>query len=157
MTFPPDINQKPLLFACVEAGKLSADDLNALIAHAHRRIDQLNTELAEQRVREQIHIEAALRQQKEEHQRALEKAVGTALQHAKEESRLEQEGKVSGMRLVFAGVPMSVSRAPECSFYTWTVKCDSSYLRALSVLYSIYNTCLLHCPGFLGSIANMLF
>lgn len=84
-----------LLFACFAAGKLSADDLNALIAHAHRRIDQLNTELAEQRVREQIHIEAALLQQKEEHQRALEKAVGTALQHAKEESRLEQEGKVS--------------------------------------------------------------
>lgn len=81
-------------------GKLSADDLNALIAHAHRRIDQLNTELAEQRVREQIHIEAALRQQKEEHQRALEKAVGTALQHAKEESRLEQEGKLAEVREV---------------------------------------------------------
>uniref|UniRef100_A0A8C1XBP8 MICOS complex subunit MIC60 n=1 Tax=Cyprinus carpio TaxID=7962 RepID=A0A8C1XBP8_CYPCA len=40
------------------SGKLSADDLNSLIAHAHRRIDQLNRELAEQRVREQIHIEA---------------------------------------------------------------------------------------------------
>ncbi|XP_075904145.1 MICOS complex subunit MIC60 isoform X1 [Nelusetta ayraudi] len=81
-------------------GKLSVDDLNALIAHAHRRIDQLNTELAEQRVREQIHIEAALQQQKDEHQRALEKAVGTTLQHAKEESRLEQEGKLVEVREV---------------------------------------------------------
>lgn len=96
----PDIN-KMLLCLCASAGKLSADDLNALIAHAHRRIDQLNTELAEQRVREQIHIEAALEQQKEEHKKALEKAVGTALQHAKEESRLEQEGKVSWMETAF--------------------------------------------------------
>lgn len=70
------------------------DDLNALIAHAHRRIDQLNRELAEQRIREQIHTDAALEQQKLEHQQALEKAVNTALQHVKEDTRLEQERKV---------------------------------------------------------------
>lgn len=81
-------------------GKLSADDLNALIAHAHRRIDQLNRELAEQRVREQIHIDAALEQQKLEDQRALEKTVSTALQHVKEEARLEQERKLSELREV---------------------------------------------------------
>ncbi|XP_047209831.1 MICOS complex subunit MIC60 isoform X2 [Girardinichthys multiradiatus] len=78
--------------------KLSTDDLNALIAHAHRRIDQLNRELAEQRVREQIHIDGALEQQKLEDQKALEKAVGTALQHVKEESRLEQERKLAELR-----------------------------------------------------------
>ncbi|KAM9356986.1 MICOS complex subunit MIC60 [Symphorus nematophorus] len=81
-------------------GKLSADDLNALIAHAHRRIDQLNRELAEQRVREQIHIDAALEQQKLEDQKALEKAVSTTLQHVKEETRLEQERKLSELREV---------------------------------------------------------
>lgn len=81
-------------------GKLSADDLNALIAHAHRRIDQLNRELAEQRVREQIHIDAALEQQKLEDQKTLEKAVGTALQHVKEEARLEQERKLAELREV---------------------------------------------------------
>ncbi|TKS71962.1 MICOS complex subunit [Collichthys lucidus] len=81
-------------------GKLSADDLNALIAHAHRRIDQLNRELAEQRVREQIHIDTALEQQKLEDQRAQEKAVTTALQHIKEEARLEQERKLSELREV---------------------------------------------------------
>ncbi|XP_070768878.1 MICOS complex subunit MIC60 isoform X1 [Enoplosus armatus] len=81
-------------------GKLSADDLNALIAHAHRRIDQLNRELAEQRVREQIHIDAALEQQKLEDQKAQEKAVCTALQHIKEEARLEQERKLSELREV---------------------------------------------------------
>lgn len=79
-------------------GKLSADDLNALIAHAHRRIDQLNRELAEQRVREQIHINASLEQQKLEDQRAQEKAVNTAVQHVKEDARLEQERKLSELR-----------------------------------------------------------
>nr|XP_040030843.1 MICOS complex subunit MIC60 [Gasterosteus aculeatus aculeatus] len=81
-------------------GKLSADDLNALIAHAHRRIDQLNRELAEQRVREQIHIDASLEQQKLEDQKALEKAVLTAVQHIKEDTRLEQERKLSELREV---------------------------------------------------------
>lgn len=79
-----------------KAGKLSADDLNSLIAHAHRRIDQLNRELAEQRVREQIRIETALEQQKHEHQKSLEQAVVTALEHHHEDMRLEQEKKVSG-------------------------------------------------------------
>ncbi|XP_020506668.1 MICOS complex subunit MIC60 isoform X2 [Labrus bergylta] len=81
-------------------GKLSPDDLNALIAHAHRRIDQLNRELAEQRVREQIHIDSALEQQKLEDQRALEKAVSTSLQHVREEARLDQERKLSELREV---------------------------------------------------------
>ncbi|XP_061107076.1 MICOS complex subunit MIC60 isoform X3 [Conger conger] len=79
-------------------GKLSADDLNSLIAHAHRRIDQLNRELAEQRVREQIHIESALEQQKLENKKALEVAVATALEHNREEMRLEQQRKVEEVR-----------------------------------------------------------
>lgn len=81
-------------------GKLSTDDLNSLIAHAHRRIDQLNRELAEQRVREQIHMEAALEQQKLEHHKAVETAVESALQHMKEEARLEQERKLAELREV---------------------------------------------------------
>ncbi|XP_008325938.1 MICOS complex subunit MIC60 isoform X2 [Cynoglossus semilaevis] len=79
-------------------GKLSADDLNSLIAHAHRRIDQLNRELAEQRVREQIHVDAALEQQKLEDQKSLEKTVNTALLHIREEARLEQEHKLAELR-----------------------------------------------------------
>lgn len=39
-------------------------------------------------------MEAALEQQRAEDQRALDKAVGTAKQHVKEEARLEQERKV---------------------------------------------------------------
>ncbi|KAM9471067.1 MICOS complex subunit MIC60 isoform 1-T1 [Clarias gariepinus] len=79
-------------------GKLSPDDLNSLIAHAHRRIDQLNRELAEQRVREQIRIEAALDQQKHEHLKSVDQAVAIALEHHREEKRLEQEKKVHEVR-----------------------------------------------------------
>lgn len=76
------------------AGQLSTDDLNSLIAHAHRRIDQLNRELAEQRVREQQHIETALEKQKLEDKKAFEAAVAKALERHKNEIEQEQEKKV---------------------------------------------------------------
>ncbi|NXM10667.1 MIC60 protein, partial [Ploceus nigricollis] len=82
------------------AGQLSTDDLNSLIAHAHRRIDQLNRELAEQRVREQQHIESALEKQKLEDKKAFEAAVAKALERHKNEIELEQERKVEEVREV---------------------------------------------------------
>ncbi|NXR53647.1 MIC60 protein, partial [Hippolais icterina] len=82
------------------AGQLSTDDLNSLIAHAHRRIDQLNKELAEQRVREQQHIESALEKQKLEDKRAFEAAVAKALERHKNEIEREQEKKVEEVREV---------------------------------------------------------
>ncbi|KAM4780130.1 MICOS complex subunit MIC60 isoform 3-T3 [Cyanocitta cristata] len=82
------------------AGQLSTDDLNSLIAHAHRRIDQLNRELAEQRVREQQHIESALEKQKLEDKKAFEAAVAKALERHKSETELEQDKKVEEVREV---------------------------------------------------------
>ncbi|XP_030803044.1 MICOS complex subunit MIC60 isoform X2 [Camarhynchus parvulus] len=81
-------------------GQLSTDDLNSLIAHAHRRIDQLNRQLAEQRVRERQHIEAALEKQKLEDKKAFEAAVAKALERHKNEIELEQERKVEEVREV---------------------------------------------------------
>ncbi|XP_008167927.2 MICOS complex subunit MIC60 isoform X2 [Chrysemys picta bellii] len=81
-------------------GQLSTDDLNSLIAHAHRRIDQLNSELADQRVREQQHIEAALEKQKLEDKRALETAVAKALEHHKSEIQIGQDKKIEEVREV---------------------------------------------------------
>ncbi|XP_048827809.1 MICOS complex subunit MIC60 isoform X2 [Brienomyrus brachyistius] len=83
-----------------DVGKLSPDDLNSLIAHAHRRIDQLNRELAEQRVREQLRMEAALKQQRQEDKKALDKAVATALERHHEELHLEKNRKVEEVREV---------------------------------------------------------
>ncbi|KAM3939090.1 MICOS complex subunit MIC60 isoform 2-T2 [Leptodactylus fuscus] len=82
------------------AGKLSTEDLNSLIAHAHRRIDQLHKQLAEYRVREQQHIEAALEKQKLEDSKALETAVSKALEHYRAEIKLEQDKKVEEVREV---------------------------------------------------------
>ncbi|NXK57942.1 MIC60 protein, partial [Sylvietta virens] len=84
-------------------GQLSTDDLNSLIAHAHRRIDQLNKELAEQRVREQQHIESALEKQKLEDKKVFEAAVAKALDRYKDEIELEQEKKVEEVREVMEG------------------------------------------------------
>ncbi|KAF1478497.1 MICOS complex subunit Mic60, partial [Pygoscelis antarcticus] len=88
------------LIAGLLPGQLSTDDLNSLIAHAHRRIDQLNKALAEQRVREQQHIESALEKQKLEDKKAFEAAVAKALEHHKSEIEIEQEKKVEEVREV---------------------------------------------------------
>ncbi|XP_058039387.1 MICOS complex subunit MIC60 isoform X4 [Ahaetulla prasina] len=73
---------------------LTTDDLNSLIAHAHRRIDQLNKELVDMKVREQQHIKTALEKQKLEEKKAFEAAVAKALEHHKNEIQIEQEKKV---------------------------------------------------------------
>ncbi|XP_061446854.1 MICOS complex subunit MIC60 isoform X2 [Rhineura floridana] len=75
-------------------GQLTTDDLNSLIAHGHRRIDQLTRELVELRVREQQHIETALAKQKLEDKKAFELAVAKALERHKSEIQLQQEKKV---------------------------------------------------------------
>ena len=46
--------------------RLSEDELNSLIAHAHRRIEQLQMQLAEQQVLEEQRTGQALQRQKEE-------------------------------------------------------------------------------------------
>ncbi|KAM5228080.1 MICOS complex subunit MIC60 isoform 21-T21 [Ctenodactylus gundi] len=78
--------------------KLSTDDLNSLIAHAHRRIDQLNRELAEQRATEKQHIALALEKQKLEEKRAFDSAVAKALEHHRSEVQAEQDRKVEEVR-----------------------------------------------------------
>ncbi|XP_012973200.1 MICOS complex subunit MIC60 isoform X14 [Mesocricetus auratus] len=80
------------------ADKLSADDLNSLIAHAHRRIDQLNRELAQQKATEKQHIELALERQKLEEKRAFDSAVAKALERHRGEIQAEQDRKVEEVR-----------------------------------------------------------
>lgn len=49
-------------------GRLTADELNSLIAHAHRRIEQLERRLEKQRTSERTHVEGVLGQQRQEHE-----------------------------------------------------------------------------------------
>ncbi|XP_027285315.1 MICOS complex subunit MIC60 isoform X9 [Cricetulus griseus] len=78
--------------------KLSTDDLNSLIAHAHRRIDQLNRELAQQKATEKRHIQVALERQKLEEKRAFDSAVAKALERHRSEIQAEQDRKVEEVR-----------------------------------------------------------
>ncbi|XP_054433646.1 MICOS complex subunit MIC60 isoform X5 [Pteronotus mesoamericanus] len=80
------------------ADKLSTDDLNSLVAHAHRRIDQLNRELAEQKAKEKQHIALAVEKQKLEEKRAFDSAVAKALEHHRSEIQAEQDKKVEEVR-----------------------------------------------------------
>ncbi|ETE62373.1 inner membrane protein [Ophiophagus hannah] len=80
--------------------RLTTDDLNSLIAHAHRRIDQLNKELIDMKVREQQHIKTALEKQKLEEKTAFESAVAKALERHKNEIQTEQEKKVEEAQAV---------------------------------------------------------
>ncbi|XP_055099911.1 MICOS complex subunit MIC60 isoform X7 [Symphalangus syndactylus] len=80
------------------ADKLSTDDLNSLIAHAHRRIDQLNRELAEQKATEKQHITLALEKQKLEEKRSFDSAVAKALEHHRSEIQAEQDRKIEEVR-----------------------------------------------------------
>ncbi|XP_070582579.1 MICOS complex subunit MIC60 isoform X3 [Erythrolamprus reginae] len=80
--------------------QLTTDDLNSLIAHAHRRIDQLNKELIEMKVREEEHIKSALEKQKLEEKKAFESAVAKALERHKNEIQNEQEKKVEEAQAV---------------------------------------------------------
>ncbi|XP_048208508.1 MICOS complex subunit MIC60 isoform X5 [Perognathus longimembris pacificus] len=80
------------------ADKLSTDDLNSLIAHAHRRIDQLNRELAQQKAIEKQHIALALEQHKAEEKRAFDAAVAKALERHRDEIQAEQDKKVEEVR-----------------------------------------------------------
>lgn len=52
-------------------------------------------------MREQLHIESALEQQKHEHQKSVAQAVATALEHHREKIRLEQEKKASTNGVLF--------------------------------------------------------
>ncbi|XP_032091299.1 MICOS complex subunit MIC60 isoform X3 [Thamnophis elegans] len=80
--------------------RLTTDDLNSLIAHAHRRIDQLNKELVDMKVREQEHIKTALEKQKLEEKKAFESAVAKALERHKNEIQIEQEKKIEEAQAV---------------------------------------------------------
>jgi len=71
---------------CLE-GQLSADELNSLIAHAHRRIEQLERQLAEQRTAEHQRVNVAVSQLREENRSLADER----LRHDKEQMSAELE------------------------------------------------------------------
>ncbi|KAL5021900.1 hypothetical protein ScPMuIL_001055 [Solemya velum] len=60
--------------------KLTEDELNSLIAHAHRRIEQLQKQLAEQAVLEQNRLQEAMENQRQEDEKLTDERVAQVTQ-----------------------------------------------------------------------------
>eukprot|EP00058_Branchiostoma_floridae_P023546 XP_002609036.1 hypothetical protein BRAFLDRAFT_84852 [Branchiostoma floridae] len=72
-------------------GKLSEDELNSLIAHAHRRIEQLQSQLAEQQLLEKSRMDDALARQRTEDEKETLALLSRELERQKRELALAQD------------------------------------------------------------------
>ena len=74
--------------------KLTEDGLNSLIAHAHRRIEQLQKQLAEQIALEQIRIQQSMEQQRKEDEKLTEQRVSDEQEKLRNSFLLQKERAV---------------------------------------------------------------
>ncbi|CAG9537704.1 unnamed protein product [Cercopithifilaria johnstoni] len=78
--------------------KLNEDELNALIAHAHLKVDQLRKQLAEQQVREEQNIACALEEQKKSQNKLTEEEINLKVEALREEIKSEADKMLSTQR-----------------------------------------------------------
>ncbi|OZC10316.1 hypothetical protein X798_02623, partial [Onchocerca flexuosa] len=83
--------------------KLSEEELNALIAHAHLKVDQLRKQLAEQQflirlAREEQNIASALEEQKKSQSKLTEEEINLKVQALREEIHSESEKMLAMQR-----------------------------------------------------------
>lgn len=78
----------------LSGAKLSQDELNAIIAYTHRRIEQLHRQLAEQQAMEEKRIAVALEKQKEKDEEMNKEEVERELQRKSAEWAILQEKRV---------------------------------------------------------------
>ncbi|KAK0396321.1 hypothetical protein QR680_001670 [Steinernema hermaphroditum] len=74
--------------------KLSEDDLNALIAHAHLRVDQLRRQLAEQQLFEEQHIAKAIEDQRVSDERIAAHQLTLEVDRVKKQGDVEVEKQI---------------------------------------------------------------
>ncbi|XP_019615156.1 PREDICTED: MICOS complex subunit MIC60-like isoform X2 [Branchiostoma belcheri] len=79
-------------------GKLSEDELNSLIAHAHRRIEQLQSQLAEQQLLEKSRMDDALGRQRAEDEKETLALLKRELERQKQELALAQDLRIAQAR-----------------------------------------------------------
>ncbi|CAH1258436.1 IMMT [Branchiostoma lanceolatum] len=79
-------------------GKLSEDELNSLIAHAHRRIEQLQSQLAEQQLLEKSRMDDALARQRTEDEKEALALLKRELERQKQELALAQDLRIAQAR-----------------------------------------------------------
>lgn len=71
--------------------KMSEEELNSLIAHAHRRIEQLQKQLAEQTALEQKRVRESLEQQQKEDEKVATQKVADEAEKLRNEFLIEKE------------------------------------------------------------------
>ncbi|CAJ0953667.1 unnamed protein product, partial [Mesorhabditis belari] len=77
---------------------LNEDELNALIAHAHLRVDQLRRQLTEQQLREEQHIAKAIEQQRVADEKIAQETLHIELQRVEAQKDVEVEKQVLSTR-----------------------------------------------------------
>uniref|UniRef100_A0A8R1TSS3 MICOS complex subunit MIC60 n=1 Tax=Onchocerca volvulus TaxID=6282 RepID=A0A8R1TSS3_ONCVO len=78
--------------------KLNEEELNALIAHAHLKVDQLRKQLAEQQVREEQNIASALEEQRKSQSKLTEEEINLKVQALREQIHSESEKMLAMQR-----------------------------------------------------------
>ena len=73
---------------------MTEEELNLLIAHAHRRIEQLQHQLAEQQAMEGLRMEKSLHKQQLEDLRLADDRVGREMTHLKAQFEVEKKRMV---------------------------------------------------------------
>lgn len=81
--------------------KMSEDELNSLIAHAHARIDQLQKQLAKQVALEQERFQDAVRAQRDEDAKLAREGTEEEIRHLKNQFALEKEIMMKDARVSF--------------------------------------------------------
>ena len=110
--------------ACIrvlESGQLTTPELNSLIGHAHRRVDQLQRQLVEQSAMEPLRAEAALDGQRVKDERLVDEMI------AEERQRFELE----------------INRLHDA--WVCFVLLSNHSLQALQLVYHPYCHCLPQC------------
>lgn len=77
---------------------LNEEELNALIAHAHLRVDQLRRQLAEQQIREEQHIAKAIEDQRIADEKIAQEKLNIEMERVKAQKELEVEKQVLSTR-----------------------------------------------------------
>jgi len=75
-------------------GRLTTAELNSLIAHAHRRVDQLQRQLVEQMAMEPLRADTALENQRSEDDRLTDEEIERERQKASAELNVLKEAWV---------------------------------------------------------------
>lgn len=88
------------IILCFAGKKLSEQELNSLIAHAHRRIEQLQHQLANHLALEKERIQQALESQRQADESVCDRRIQDEAQKIRNSTDLEKQKWVKNDRLV---------------------------------------------------------